>query len=286
MKKFLWMFFLLSVFEVIPSAVTYKKNGGRLGDNLFSFSRALWVSYMYGYPVVYNRFQYGELLKLSRHPKYEIIKKQKKSVVIHNDVKSFFANQDDEDMLYIVPWKAYLKINWNDKKFIKVLKQEIALTNQLPLLQLPPNRLPVAVHIRTGGGFDRIDIDKDLPNKFPPMSFFIEQLQRLSMMLKNQPLYVYVFTDSKEPEKLVDILKTQVKKTNIVYDYRSKTGQDAQSILTDFFDMAQFQYFIRPQSFFSLMAEKLSEWKISISPRKSMWKNAELRVTEVTTLVR
>lgn len=47
------------------SAITYELNGGRFGDNLLSYSRAKWLSYIYGIPVLYFPFPYADQLALS-----------------------------------------------------------------------------------------------------------------------------------------------------------------------------------------------------------------------------
>ena len=63
-KKYTYTLVMLSMLTVYPAAVTYDFSGGRLGDNLISFSHVLWASYKYEVPLLYRSFKYSDMLRL------------------------------------------------------------------------------------------------------------------------------------------------------------------------------------------------------------------------------
>ncbi len=287
MKKILYLFCLASVLPIFPSTVSYNFSGGRFGDNLFAFTRALWISYKKGIPLSYRGFTYGDKLALSSLHR-------PLSRKLHQGIpRTPIKNQEDlnrmnskDNTIYLIPWRTYIPVDWNDEGFKALLKKEIASKHPLPQLNLPADRLFVAVHVRAGSGPDRTIhlrrgfADKKHPTKFPPNSFYVEQLKRLSELLDDQPLYVHIFTDSRTPENFVELFKKEVNKPNIEYGYKRNAD-----VLEDFFNMARFDYFIRPTSSFSAMAEKLSNRKIVIYPQKCIWTGTGVRVEKVTTLI-
>ncbi len=65
-KKYTYTLVMLSMLTVYPAAVTYDFSGGRLGDNLISFSHVLWASYKYEVPLLYRSFKYSDQLQLHK----------------------------------------------------------------------------------------------------------------------------------------------------------------------------------------------------------------------------
>ncbi|MCA9375043.1 hypothetical protein KC622_01790, partial [Candidatus Dojkabacteria bacterium] len=122
------------------------------------------------------------------------------------------------------------------------------------------------------------------PNKFPPQEFYVEQIKRLFMLLGSKPLYVHIFTDCKEPEALIEELKVQVNEPSIEFGFRKSSRRSENGVIEDFFNLARFEYIIRPQSEFSYMADKIADWKILIYPTVSRWDGDILTVNEVATL--
>ena len=119
----------------------------------------------------------------------------------------------------------HFDVDWNDKEFIHLLKKEIAPAFPLQKLSLPKHVVTVAVHIRRGGTYDKlyqtvkrssiqnesqplaltlptdsfyysdhtVNADKRNPLKFPPDSFYIEHIKKVSTLFKDAPLYVHLF---------------------------------------------------------------------------------------------
>ena len=271
--------------------VSYEFSGGRFGDNLIAYSKALWVSYKTNVPLLYRPFEYGNQLELSRlhQPLGDRSFASKVMVKTEEDIASM---SQDGDTIYSVSWSTRFPIDWDNQEFKELLKKEIMSKRPLHKLTLPKDRLAVAVHLRTGSGQDKtLQIrkritDRDYPHKFPPNSLYINQLKRLSELLDDQPLYVHLFTDSRNPINLVKLLKKEVNKPNIKYGYIKSRQRSKHGVLQDFFAMTQFKYFIRSQSSFSIMANYLSDWKIIIYPKQCVWGGNTVIVKEVVTLKR
>lgn len=295
MKKLFLVWLIISYISLSnPHGVTYEQSGGRFGDNIRAFSRALWISYKYNLPLVYSPFEHGDFLRLSQIHEHETKVRQRVKKIVHlkGDIDKLLAKKTRKECLYVIPWHSDIAVDWKDVRFLQRLKKEIVPIEKLPQLKIPPNYHLVAVHVRVGSGHDSTgrggiqDTDRRFPNKFPPKSFYVDQLRRLSEFLHNEPLYVYVFTDALEPQHIVHYFKEHVGKSNIVYDCKKKSTQRPLDILKDFFSMTQFHYFIRPKSFFSSMADKLSNWKVIMYPESSYFENGRLKVAKVETVVR
>jgi len=293
-------------FATMASPAVSYNFAGRLGDSLVQYAQALWVSYKREIPLLYRPFKYSEQFELSRiHDSYNNVKDGQFTKVVHLGKGlnyNIYDLKTDENILYMIPffcgfkrelvelgYPFYFDVDWKDVGFLTELRKGIALINRTPkLIDLPKDRIPVAVHIRTGDGFDKIFQlrergfdDKITPRKFPPNAFFIDQLKRMSEMLGDQPLYVHIFTDSSRPEHFAKLLEKEVNKPNITYGYR--TGVD---LLDDLFSIMQFKHLIRGESHFSFIAGILAECEICIVPAEYVWEEKNLIITKVEDIIR
>ena len=217
-------------------------------------------------------------------------------------------------MLYHIPFFPYSQrdidkrhyfhfaIDWQDKGFIAALQQDITPTVKLEKIAVPQDRLLVAIHVRTGSGSDKIYQgktdeqrakvkrkfdDQQHPLRFPPLSFYKDQLIRLSQMLGDQEMYVHIFTDNSQPQKIAEYFKRETEKPNIQYGYRQEQNkQNANTILEDFFGLTQFDYLIRPSSHFSVMASIIGHHKIIIHPTDYVWQDDVLVITNIETEIK
>lgn len=302
LKRLLYLLVLCSTcLNILTGAsVSYRFSGGRFGDNLLTYAHAVWVSYKLKIPLLYRPFkQYSDQLALSRiHNSWEVAKDQFDQVIGLTKKgaqhRNLFDLNIDDTILYMVPFFgscAYdiqlpncgpFDVDWRDEGFVNELRRGISPLNILPSLEIPEDRIAVGIHLRTGGGADnaiqlRQPADKKYPFKFPPNSFFIEQIKHMSELLNDQPMYVHIFTDSKRPEYFAKLFEQEVNKPNIIYGFREKSG-----VLEDFFAMTAFRYFIRGESHFSFMAGVLARFEICIIPTKYAWKSdREMIITEI-----
>lgn len=275
--------------------VTYTLSKGRLGDNLIALFHAKWVSYTHNIPLLYMPFQYSNLLKLHEYEiPLQIVPHGYfcKNITLH----TFDSNTALEPYtLYTIPYfpestieqELYrwhpnaqtFHIDWDDPGFKQELRKIIAPRYPLQLLPLPPNKLSLAVHVRkTSNGFDgqlSFDlpeeqrsaryVDNVFPSKFLPNEFYIKQIQRLSALLGHPPIYVFIFTDDANPSAIVDIFKKEVDLDNLEFDCRSNNNHFT-NVLEDLFSMVQFDFLIRSDSNFPIVASKIGDYKIEIFP--------------------
>lgn len=263
---FLFLIGFCSAEQHIPSAITYQLNGGRFGDNLLSYSRAKWLCYIHGLRLHLRHFKYADKLLLYEKEQKGSYKKFKKIVRLSPHKKMRF---EKNSTLYINSWSVPVDIDWSDEVFVAQLKELIAPRTPIEKIEIPADTISVAVHVRKGGGFS-VDDDKEkqrCPLRFVPDEFFIAQIARLAEMFADKRLYVYIFTDDPNPEKIVETLSKAFKnKNNITFDCNKKENGYNKNVLDDFFTMMQFDCLIRPGSHFSRFVERLGDATLVIYP--------------------
>lgn len=291
-------------------AVTYAFSGGRLGDNLVSYAHARYVSYKYNLPLVYKPFEYADQLKLSQQPQIKDMVFEKEVIIPSEPYRTDLDNviKSQENALYVIkyfpekpgpdsltddrsPDRGHFDVDWQDEKFVEILRNEISPISPVPQHRFPQDRTSVAVHMRFGIGFDRLlqneevkepDVfyaDVNFPLKFPPFEYYVEQIQRIAQLLNNQPLYVYIFTDHPNPQELLERCREAVKNPSILFESRESDNR-LDVILDEFFALTQFDCLIRGHSNYSIMASKLGRYKIQVSPKSSRWEGTKLIITD------
>ncbi|HBR70276.1 TPA: hypothetical protein DIC20_04580 [Candidatus Dependentiae bacterium] len=290
-SKLIIILFLLSN-KLLASDVTYLFSGGRFGDNVIAYLHTKWVAKKHDLQFKYRPFPYAEQLAL--HYKEPIFNEQGKyeQVISVTDQTRFIK---DKNYLYVIPhfpeskfeyeqykglYPFYCTVDWNDKEFISEVRANIQPVRKLNLLNLPKDRICVALHVRKGGGYDTpltadgyypeegktTPFDIVFPLKFPPDSFFVEQLKIFSESVNHKPIYAYIFTDDQNPKRLVDKYAAELNLPNITFDYRGKNNHHTANVLEDFFSLAQFHVLIRGESSFSIVASLLTKNQLVIYP--------------------
>lgn len=314
MKKRLSILLLALGFQQATqtAAVTYKSSGGRFGDQLVAYTHARWVAYKYNLPLLYIPFDYADKLMVNTmHQKMEsdsynkiefpMLTKYGEKVQLDSIIKPaennlyvipYFPESSDE-LTRVQPWR--FDLDWEDERFIQILRQELSPIEPLQKLILPNDRISLAVHMRRGGGW-HVDVllqeakeinpkieyaDVATPLKFVPFEYYVDQIIKVSELLDNRPIYVHIFTDDKNPGMLVEKCKAAVNKPNILFGSRESDNCHDANVLDDFFALTQFDCLIRGDSNFSLMAAKLGHYKIQIAPKSYVWRGTKLIITEV-----
>lgn len=280
-------------------AVTCEMDGGRLGDNITANAHAKWISYKYAIPFLYKPFQYSDQLVLSdieqqftdrfrfQHQVMLVNGKFSSGAEISNQAKS---------TLFIVPWfpeslmelemfpnykRSYFPVDWDDvgfkAEFIKMMCPKVPLA----LPNIPHDRIVVGVHVRMGGGPDSKDIYKILPTKFPPHSYYIEQIQFISNFFKDKPLYIYLFTDFPDPKEIAKQYEQALGNPNLKFLFREKDNHHARNVLEDLFALTQCDCLIRGESYFSFVASKLTDFQILITPASYKFEGETLIIDKV-----
>ena len=321
------------------SAVTYlstKKWGGRLGDMLLMYTKAKWVAYTHNLPLLYKPFTYSDQLALhDRNIPYEDLKDKGFTEVETKDLAIFKNLESHNNTIYTVHyyfqlehWGDYQKkydgqeiMAWpeiyTDPLFISELKKDIAPRDgNMICLDLPTDKITVAVHIRTGGGFDNPILSRQLysikdinpnevhpnegksrrqrvayadwywPLKFPPLQYYAIQLKRLSRLYKDKPMYVYIYTDSRDPVELMNKLELAVRKENITFDCRKDINRHNKNVLEDMYAMAQYQCLIRSGSNYPQVSQLIGNHEVVIYPTSAIWVGNTLMIDKIGTFVR
>ncbi len=278
--KWLALIILFSQSAHATSAVAYAMNGGRFGDKLIAFCHARWLAYKYDIPLSYKPFEHSDQLSLSINHKH--LSKKMYSEIVHfpryGEKIEDLGIEREANKFYVIPYfpecrydairqhRIHFDVDWKDPGFKKALREDFRSLVPLNTIELPKDRLTVAVHIRTGGGFDSAMQRRRFPLKFPPESFFVEYLKKISELFEDAPLYVHVFTDDEATKELLTSLEKEVNKPNITYGCREKDNHYTLNILDDFFALLQFDCLIRGESNFSLIASKLADYKVLVYP--------------------
>ncbi len=257
------------------SAVTYKLNGGRFGDNLSSYCRAKWLSLKNNIPLLYQPFEHSEQLMLHERElkiSKKVLKQFSKKVTIPSS--SRYSLNKDTGILYEHVWQSCVPVNWRDQEFLHEIKQCIAPRRVKQDIVIPTDCIAVAVHMRTPGWF-HVDCGRAIfchPLKYVTYDYYIEQIKRIAAMFPDQKIYVHIFTDHENPSELIQLFKEKINNDCIMYGYRKKGNNWRSYVVEDFFAMTQFDCLIRVKSMFSIYAERLGNYKIVICPKLAVRK--------------
>jgi hypothetical protein len=243
-------------------AVTYELSGGRLGDNLLSYLHARWIAYRDRSPLVRTPFPRDSEFALSHETaspgNYPI------------EVIPYFSEPTMKQQ------NSPFLVDWEDPDFRKEISECLKPTKQHCLLELPTDRITVCVHVRRGGNYDPESLHLEYPLKFPPDAFYIDQIQHIARIFREKELYVFLMTDDLEPENLLKQYAKAVSCSNIQWDCRQKPPE---SDLDDFYSIPLFDCLILPDSNFSVVASKLTEYAVRISPTHYKKKGKKVQIT-------
>ncbi len=276
------------------SAITFT-GGDRLGDKLFTYCRAKWLAHTYDLTFLCPDFPFRSTLMLvdNELPYSKQNNKQFSHIKIIKRESDIVPGQ--EDTLYIMDFFMQLDIvptvfdhrmliNFkNDPEFLSQLCASLAPRDSIDALTLPQDMPTIAVHVRRGGGY-YMDDDKAFkrwPLKFPPDAYYIDQIKRIAARHDaDQPLYIYLFTDDKDPKAIVENYKEALQLPNLIFAYRDQNKyQD--HVLDDMFAMAQFDYLIRSNSQFTFISIIVGNHKLILSPYNATWHGDNVTIDRV-----
>lgn len=305
-------------------AITCRQEGGRLGDDVYAYVFAKWLSYKYDIHFYATPFNNSDAFAINTTDS-----------LLSEEIKNTFTNiiniQNEDELIQSLrtctkptlftigfgtgpDYASFLVENfqWPDlytnmfyritkhHAFAAYLKKSLVINDDLVSnkICLPQDKITVAVHIRKGSGND-LDLrsiqyndeceqiinhkirregplrgsDTIWPLKFPPEQYYVDQIIKLSNLLSNVPLFVYVFTDDKDPNKIVKRLKKRVTLPNITFSCRqgdvSNVHCNQKALMEDIWNMAQFDCLIKTQSSLSMISQLIGNTKIIIYPRDS-----------------
>lgn len=265
------------------SAITYSFSGGRFGDNLITYFHAKWVSLNYGIPFLYKPFKNANLLQLSdEDPTIDNSYQFEKTMDLasYDEVASI-----DPSTLVTVPyfpeckWEyeagllppnyIYFSTDWDEPRFHREIVRWLTPKKTINTLDLPDKKITVALHVRRGGKYEPFGpLSKVFPLKFPPDSFYIEQIQRVADIYKGQQLYIHLFTDDNNPKDIVKRFKKAINNTTVEISYKDPINikDPTEKMMRDFYSLGKFDCLIHPMSNFSIVASLLGNYKLQIYP--------------------
>lgn len=293
------------------SMISYTFSGGRFGDCCLTYLHAKWLSYKYGIPLCFQKFEFSDRLSMHDIEKEFSIQKFRAHKK-YGEEKPFtrLARMTPDERkahltlysLYYYPESssergpnyrgAYVDVDWNDPGFKQEILKVMQPREPLTLVQPPKDRLSVAIHWRRGSGTDIASTRNMYPCKLPSDEFYLEQVVRLVKMYPGRPLYVHLFTDDKNPVILQDKIREAIDKaeihTDIVFGTADEERDPDKVVLEDFFSMAKFDCMIRAESAYSILAQIIGNHELVISPSRFYtemdWRNnrGDLIIDEIT----
>lgn len=273
------------------SAVTFEPGRGRFGDQLISYLHASWVSHKTGFPIILQDFMYMDEMKLSdMHEKLSnrLYRRFKFHLKVYtNQQISFPINPGG---LYIVPYHSdfrheaannvtlekrhygYLVVDWTDQEFLEKVRTAVAPKREMPTLDLPDNRVTVAMHVRRGGGYDDrngFNPTMAMPLKFPTDAFYLDAVRKISALTGGKPLYVHIFSDAAYPVVIAKKYEKELSDLDVMFGAREFDNAHDKNVLEDFYAMQQFDCLIYPESNYSYIPSRIWDYQIRISPNEA-----------------
>jgi GT2 family glycosyltransferase len=284
--------------EPTKNNITYDLTGGRFGDALLNYIKCKYFATRYDLSFFYKPFPLSD--QLTMHKLEKPVSSIPKTCKTRVPIQLYKQYKNAQSVLYVSGFYSetpddFIAFTLHNTPLRNELKKMI-MPIQAMKYTLPKDKITVAVHVRRGGGFDRPrlsgksaneKISKDNyidiihPLKFPPDSFYASQISFLSNLLDNRELYVYIFTDDKEPQNIVNMYKRAINKSNITFDYYKGDESFGERTVREFFFMKQFDCLIRPDSSFSIAAHIVGDHRIVLYPIQSHWEGNTLIIDEV-----
>lgn len=270
-------------------AVTYSFSGGRFGDNLLAYLHAKWISYKYNVPILYRPFEYSDMLELhfseQRYPEWsfsnnknhrlvrncaDLIKGLKTPSLL---VVPYYpeAKSERDQQVWRQNFWPYISVDWNDSSFKQILRKMVKPRVQVQKIEIPPETLSVACHLRRGGGFDSEHTFRHAALKFPQDNFFIAEIRELLKRFPDKQLYVYLFTDDPEPLLIKEKFKKAFECEPITFDCRVGKNAHNLHVLDDFFALTQFDCCIHGESNFAICASTIADYIYESQPLSFHW---------------
>lgn len=261
-------------FAVTSRAVTTANQGGRFGVCLYNYFLSKNIEYCHGIPALLYPFKYADQLKLYQQEKRitptpnaskQMLEANLRNIRRHYprtahlgdiaDLKQDMKAHKTTNTLYFVDScaKCQRYMNLIDEKFIQQMTSLITPHTPSPTFQWPKNCVRVAIHVRTGGGFDNFAVLQKQTIRIPSFCFFSSQISHLLTLFPGKKIHAHIFTDDQKPEHIMQKIQTLCPR-EITFSCRKKGNHHDQNVITDFFSMTTADVLIAPYSAFSRMA--------------------------------
>lgn len=214
-------------------------------------------------------------------------------------LNSWGEAQKKYDTQEIMDWKELMQ----NQELLQEIRSLLEPIDEIPLLLPPSNILSVAVHVRKTSENDtpmvsnqlynvnKLDVSQSIPRgnfsdinyptKHLPDQYYIDQIKRLYQLVGEKPLYVFIFTDYKYPERLCRLYENQCKSENITFCCRTGEHNQVNTQIQDIVSMARYNYLIRGGSNFPQISQLMGNHRLVIYPKSVKWVGSNLIVNEV-----
>jgi hypothetical protein len=276
MKKLILLLLSTASFSYPKAGITYVV-GTRLGDQLIHYCIAKDLALKHNLTFYYRPFKYSDELKLSEDAPLLTEQSFSKHTVI--EIGHELPNTIDENsnILYVVGFKHWQVSSYDkqwyginaDSDFRQLLKKLIAPRHVLSTLYIDHTAVTVAMHVRVGEGYDSTELVASYYEKFPKEDFYIAAIKKIKHLFPGAPLYIYIFTDSYNPQALrkkYESLFREYRDIRFEARLEKQVAPWDQHVLEDLFKMAQFDCLIRPKSAYSVIAQVIGSHKIILYP--------------------
>ncbi len=277
---------LVLIFNIDLSAqawITHRNDiGGRLGDKFLTITKTLWLARKYNLHFQYNPSDYYKPFTIhTNEPEkcsYPVLDINNENRINRNAssiyrTDYYFKCNKWRDSADFFAWQDLV----DDSEFRDALRRKFRVSSFTPSINLPSDRISVALHVRKGSGGDltlhpnpkisREKIRNVVTVRMPRDQFYIEQIKKMSELYGNAPMYVYIFTDHADPQKIKERYSKKVNKPNIIFDCRKgKNSHLNDAAVTDLCEMLRFDCLIRSMSNLGQMAHALGRYQSVIYP--------------------
>lgn len=144
-------------------AITYKlESWRRLGDNITTYCKAKYFSYLYNIPLLYKPFPYSDQFAFSTKETLLTpdLEKSFSKIIPFDRIIDFDTQiKSGESILFecnfLTETPSMYTYTRQDPTFEKIIKDMFTPLIAIDLLPKPPSVITVALHVRKGGGFDK-----------------------------------------------------------------------------------------------------------------------------------
>jgi hypothetical protein len=291
------IFSTMPTFE-IPSRITYETNGYDLGDNLMSYIRGKWLSMHYNIPLLYKPFPFANQFLLHAEEKKRFnstfLTKFESIHPISNEFELCF--EDPANILYVLPSYVepelfemenetpFLELDWEAKNFRKLIKKLLKPANSIEAVVIPRQRISIAVYMPQYTGKESGSTPPAL--QYPPDSYYIEQINKLSELFYHRPLFVYLFTENRNSAEMIKKFQNEVTGHNVMFGCNKSTKMTRNSYVENYINMGKFDCLIRPTNNLGFLLEQMNDYLITVKPIHHTLIENEMYIDEVQRKVR
>lgn len=264
------------------TAITYQLSLGRLGDQLIYYCVARGIAFKNDVSFFAKPFRFWNELEMGRKDALyrESLFRGYERIYIRNNQDFLNRYNKARNQLFILNhnhWETSSPdFEWygvdHTPEFRDFMRTIIAPIATIQQEELPNDAITVAVHYRTGEGFDdqkfitmQQQEENDNP-KFRPFNFYVRHIRTIRSLFPLEKIHVHLFTDAANPVKVMERFKEYLSDPNMSFNTRSPQKSWQESTLEDLFNMSRFDCIIRPRSGFSFVAQLIGNPKIVCHP--------------------